>query len=340
LAVQEEGLLFRDFARAEFGRIKARATERNYRKGDLIFSEGDRADYVYFIKSGRVSIFIQKFTAEEEICQLGPGEHFGEMAVFFKDRRTASVSALTDATLLCVDKNAFLQLLKADRAIAHKVNRILAKRNEELIFKENLLDITGISARRLSVGIRGDPSLRETAFTRERYESVVDKVLPLLEPRLEDLLLNRCVYQVFVAFNSGEVRTSSVFDPFSEAIHQANKLVDEAYVERHFPEIPYEEKARMIRRFYAAVAEESAFGAIPGHFRKIFSGYYENWRPVTPAEISDTISRLTALRSIPNYYLRNFTISVARDAIRMQFNCDGTHIVSAEDYRRFIEEAV
>lgn len=323
---------------ADFDKIKARAVGQNYKKGDLIFAEGDTADYVYFIESGWVSIFIQKFTAQEEIAMLGPGEYFGEMAVFYKDKRTASVIAVTDTALLGVDKNAFMELVKADRTIAYKINTILAKRNEELILKENLVDITGIKGKNFHISIKGDPSLRETTFTRERYESVVDKVLPLLEPGLEDLLLNRCVYQIFVAFNSGEVRTSSIFEPFSEEIHQANKLVDKAYIDRHFPEVAYEEKVLMLKRLYRTIADDPVYSSLPDHFKKMFGSYYENWKPVMPGEIANTISRLTTLRSIPNYYLRNFTISMTRDAIRMQFNCDGTHIVSAEDYQRFLEE--
>lgn len=330
--------VFQELSREDFDRIKSRATERKCGKGELIFSEGDTADNVYFIESGRVSVFIRKFNSTEEICQLGPGAYFGEMAVFSNDKRTASISALTDTVLLGVGKKVFLEVLKDDRALSDKINSILARRNEELLLKENLVDITGINARHLHVGISGDPSLRETVFTRERYESIVDRVLPLLEPRLVDLLTNRCVYQVSVAFNSGEVRTSTVFDPFNDEVHQAEKLVDEAYIDRHFANVPYEEKASMIRHLYGAVAGAPAFGALPAHFRKIFSGYYGNWRPVAQEDIVRTISRLSSLRSIPNYYLRNFTMSMIQDAIRMQFNCDGTHIVSAEDYQRFIEE--
>jgi CRP-like cAMP-binding protein len=332
--------VFQELTGSDLDKIRARALRRNYKKGELIFSEGDTADYVYFIESGRVSIFIRKFTVQEEIATLGPGEYFGEMAVFYKDKRTASVAALTDTTLLSVDRNVFMDLVRAERTIADKINSILARRSEELMLKESLVDITGIKGKNFHVSIKGDPSLRETTFTRERYESVVDKVLPLLGPNLEDLLLNRCVYQVFVAFNSGEVRTSSVFEPFAEEIHQANKLVNKVYIDRHFPEVAYDEKVMMLKRIYSAIANDPLFGRLPDHFRKIFSSYYENWKPVLPKEITNTISRLPALRSIPNYYLRNFTMSVTRDAIRMQFNCDGTHIVSAEDYQRFLEENV
>lgn len=329
-----------DLTKSDFDKIRAVAVTKQYRKGDIIFSEGDTADYVYFIESGRVSIFIRKLAAQEEICVLGPGEYFGEMAVFCKDRRTASVEALTDTTVLSVDKNIFLELFRTERTIAEKINTILAIRNEELILKEQIIDVTGLNGSRLGIGIKGDPSMRETAYTRERYESVVDKIMPLLGPSLENLLLNRCVYQVFVAFNSGEVHTSSIFDPFSEEIYQANKLVDEAFVERHFPEVEYGEKAAMLKRLYETIAGDPVFRLLPVHFKKIFNSCYENWRPVPAGEISDAVARLASLRQIPNYYLRNFTISMAQAAVRLQFNCDGTHIVRAEDFRRFTEEAV
>jgi CRP-like cAMP-binding protein len=330
--------VIQELTRSDLDKIKARTVKCSYKRGELIFSEGDAADYVYFIDSGRVSISIKKFAAQEDIAELGPGEYFGEMAILYNGKRTASVTALTDTTLFCADKSTFMGLLKTEWTISRKINDILAKRNEELVLKENLVDITGIRGINLHVSIKGDPSLRETTFTRERYESVVDKVLPLLEQKLLELLLKRCLYQIFVAFNSGEVRTLSIFDPFNEEIHQANKLVDESYVDRHFSKVEYEEKVLMFRRMYRVIAGDPVFGCLPEHFKKIFGSYYENWQPVTPCEITNTISRLTTLRNIPNYYLRNFTINVTRNAIRMQFNCDGTHIVSANDYQKFLEE--
>ncbi len=332
--------ILRELTSADLERIRSLAIRQDYSKGELIFSEGDEPDYIYFIESGRVSVLIKKFTADEEIAVLGPGDCFGEMAVIYNDKRTASVVALEGVVLLRVARDAFIELIRSDRGIADKINSILARRNEELILRESLVDMTGVKGNNLHISIKGDPSLRETTYTRERYESIVDSILPQLEPRLKDLLLNRCIFRVYVGFNNGEVRTSSLFDPFNEEIHQANKLVDGAYLERHFARISYEEKASMLRRLYKAVADDPVFTALPDHFRRIFIRYYENWRPITPEEIVCTISRLTTLRGIPNYYLRNFTISMARDVIRMQFNCDGTHIVSAKDYLHFIDEVL
>ncbi len=55
-------------------------------------------------------------------------------------------------------------------------------------------------------------------------------------------------------------------------------------------------------------------------------------------EIESIMSKLIELRNVPSFYLRNIGINIIQDAIRLQFNCDGTHIVSSEDYQQFIEK--
>ncbi len=323
---------------AEFDKIAALASEKTYPAGATIFAEGDPPDYIYFIRSGRVSVSIQKFTAQEELNILGPGQCFGEMAVLEQTRRTASIRALTDTTVLCMDEQTFLSLCETEGIFSRKIKAILARRNDELTLKENLIESTGMPGRHLHISIKGDPSLRETAFIRGKHESVVDKVLPQLVPRLTDLLLNRCIYQILIHFNSGEISVSSVFDPFHAEIHPANKLADSGYVERHFSRMTFEEKTQLIRRLYSSITKDAAFKGLSEHFRLVYFDSHSNWEPMSPEQIRTAISRLPDLRRIPDFYLRNFMVSVMHDAIRMQFNCDGTHIVGAEDYLQFLDQ--
>jgi CRP-like cAMP-binding protein len=318
--------------------ILAHAKRRTFKKDQKIFSAGDDADYIYFIDSGHVAIVVEKFTTQEIIKFLGPGDYFGEMAVFSKDQRNATVVAQDEVVLMSVEKDSFLSLMRSNRALAEQINAILAQRNEELALKENLLASTGIDGRHLHVSIKGDPSLRESALSRARYESIVDKFLPQLAPCLGVLLLERCVYQLFLGFNNGEVHTSSVFDPFNQEIHPANKLLNESYLDRHFPRIAYDRKADLIRRLYETIQNDKEFEHAPDLQKKIHRDAHARWQPVTPEEIRKTLSQLPALRRIPNFFLRTFTMSIARDAIRLQFNCDGTHIVSSDDYITFLEE--
>jgi CRP-like cAMP-binding protein len=330
--------IFDELDHDELLRIRAHAVERHFAPGELLFAAGDAVDYIYFIEQGQISIFIPRFTTEEEISILGPGDCFGEMAVFYKDRRTASARTLGETSLLSLDKQVFLDLVREDQELADKIHTLLARRNEELVLKESLMESTGIDGGRFRVSIKGDPSLRESAFTRERYESVVDPILPQLVDQLEELLLRRDVLQLFVHFNSGEVRTTSVFDPFREEVHPASRIADAGYNDRHFPLLAYNEKVALIRRTYGFLADDESVAALPALPRRLFTASYNNWEPMEADEIKSAIRRLPELRTIPNFYLRNFTVSMTRDAIRMQFNCDGTHIVSAEDYNRFLDE--
>lgn len=332
--------VFPDLTDDELDLIKSCAVVKSFKQDEVIFQEGDTADFIYFVESGEVGISVQKFTAQEEIKTLGPGDYFGEMAVFAKNRRNATAKAKTDTELSTVDKADFVKLMESSPALKNRIDQVLASRNEELILKESLVDAIGLKGKNLHVSIKGDPSLRESTFTRERYESPVDKILPQLAPVLETLMTERSIYQIFIAFNSGEIRTLGVFDPFFEEIHQASKLLDESYIDRHFARISYEDKTDMIRKLYESIRDNDNFEQQPLHLRNILSKYYKNWQPISKEEISSTLSQLSTLRSIPDFYLRNFTISMTRDAIRMQFNCDGTHIVSAEDYVRFLKENI
>lgn len=330
--------IFDELNATDLACIRSCATRRHFVAGDIIFTEGDPVDYIYFIEEGNISIFILRFTTEQEICVLGPGDHFGEMAVFFKDRRTASARATTDTHLLTLDKSVFLELVGMNPGIAEKINSMLAQRNEELVLKESLMDTTGLGGQKFHLSIKGDPSLRESAFSRERYESIVDPILPELVEQMEELLLRRSVFQLFIHFNSGEVHTLSVFDPFREEIHPATRIADAGYVGRHFPTIEYEDKSDLIRRLYGFLENDDRNGALPELTRRRYGAIYRNWHPTPPEEIRNALARLPELRTIPNFFLRNFALSVTRDAIRMQFNCDGTHIVGVEDYNRFLDE--
>jgi len=327
-----------ELSSSDFEQIRPYSVVQEFQAGDCIFSEGDEAEYVYFIESGKVSIFFQKFTATDEIHTLGPGDYFGEMALILGEKRNASAHAVENTSLLSVAKNEFNVILQGNSNIAAQINALVSDRNEELILRETLISSAGLDGKHLHVSIKGDPSLRETALFRERYESVVDKHLPQLVPCLEDLLLNRCAYQVFIGFNSGEIRTTTLLNPFCEEIHQISKLLDESYRHRHFPAIEYGEKAEIIKQIYQNLTKCEWFESLPSHLHRIWGTHYEDWQPVPAEEISKTLSNLPDLRSIQNYYLRNITIGIVRDAIHMQFNCDGTHIVSTSDYQRFLEE--
>lgn len=209
---------------------------------------------------------------------------------------------------------------------------------EELVLRESIVSATGLNEGSLQIGIKGDPSLRETSLDRKRYESPVDKVIVPLMENLEELMLNRSCYRIFIGFNSGEVRTNSIFDPLREEIHASEKLADKSYLDRHFPRISYEEKIQAMRDIYSAIKNSELFNAVPGYWKSIFNKRHQTWEPMTRNEIHTIMSSIKTMRDLPDFYLRNITICIVQDLVRMQFNCDGTQIISAENYQKFIED--
>ncbi|HID81832.1 MAG TPA: hypothetical protein EYP51_05600 [Thiotrichales bacterium] len=209
---------------------------------------------------------------------------------------------------------------------------------EELVLKEALVSATGLDSNVLQIGLKGDPSLRETALLRERYDSDLDKIYGDLQPALEDLLINHSPYHIFIGFNNAEIRTRSIFDPLREEIHEASKLMDKPYIDRHFPEIPYDEKIQAMRELYDYVLESKYFNRVPEFWKNIFCKRHKAWHPMTTEEIKTIFQTLGVLRNMEDYYLRNVTISIVQSVVRMQFNCDGTQFVKAKDFKQFIEE--
>jgi len=206
------------------------------------------------------------------------------------------------------------------------------------VLRESIVSATGLNKNSLHIGIKGDPSLRETTLDRKRYESPVDKVIVPLMANLEELMLNRSCYRIFIGFNSGEIRTNSIFDPLREEIHLSEKLADKAYLDRHFPKVSFEEKIEAMRDIYSSIKDTKRFGTLPGYWRNIFNKRHETWDPMTQEEIHTILSSIKIMRDLPDFYLRNITICIVQNLVRMQFNCDGTQIISAENYQQFIED--
>ncbi len=211
---------------------------------------------------------------------------------------------------------------------------------EELILKESIVSAAGLDSDQVIVGIKGDPSLRESAPLRKRYSSKVDSLFDQLGPHLEDLMLNRGIYRMFIGFNSGEIRTNSIFDPLRQEIHDAEKLANTEYINRHFPTIRYDEKINLMRQLYTTLRASTQYKNMPIYWQNILNRRSDHWKPLEPENIPHILSTVKHLRDIEEYYLRNITICMVQGIVRMQFNCDGTQIIDARNFQRFLEDNV
>jgi CRP-like cAMP-binding protein len=330
--------IFQDLSEADLDKVHRLVSDVDVAPEEIIFHEGDSADCLYYIDSGTVSLYIERFNSTQEIQEAKAGDWFGEVAVVNQGYRTASAKAKEATRLRKVSSVDFHAFLEQEPEIDAAVHAVVNARNERLVLEEKMLNVAGYCDRDMHISIKGDASLRESAMVRARYESVVDQHLEALTTCFEDLLVNRTAHRIMIGFNNGEIRISTVLDPFSEEFHPALRLLDTSYVERHFPQIDYKRKSEMIRRMYQTIGEDAFFKELPEHLNHGFSNYFNHWQPLPVHEIPKIVSQLPLLRKISNFYARSATINIVKDAIQMQFNCDGSHIVSARAYERFVKE--
>ncbi len=95
--------------------ILARMIEKTYSLGEDIIVQGEKGDFYYVIKSGRVAV-LQKKKGEQEAKQvalLGEGQAFGEEALIRSDPRNATCRAIEETTVYALDKVDFAQVMQA-----------------------------------------------------------------------------------------------------------------------------------------------------------------------------------------------------------------------------------
>jgi CRP/FNR family cyclic AMP-dependent transcriptional regulator len=96
----------------------------SFKAGETIFAEGDRADRVYMVKTGTVSLSKDGQLLEH----AGAGVVFGELALIDRAGRSATAAAETDCELSSIDKRRFWFLVQENPYFAEFVMRTMADR--------------------------------------------------------------------------------------------------------------------------------------------------------------------------------------------------------------------
>jgi CRP-like cAMP-binding protein len=103
--------LFAGLATARLKLIAYTAEVVQFEPGELIVRQGEVASRFYVITSGEVEVVQQVNGQERRLRTLGPGRHFGELALLQNVKRTATVRALTDTTVLAIARQDFTSLV-------------------------------------------------------------------------------------------------------------------------------------------------------------------------------------------------------------------------------------
>jgi CRP/FNR family transcriptional regulator, cyclic AMP receptor protein len=84
-----------------------------YRKNQIVFSQGDPADAVFHVQTGNLKVTIASGRGKEAVASiLGPDQFFGEACMAGQTRRLVTVSAMTDAVVVRIEKPAMRHLMQ------------------------------------------------------------------------------------------------------------------------------------------------------------------------------------------------------------------------------------
>jgi len=109
--------------------LKKNHTSQSYKKGEIIFKEGDKPSGLIWLSEGKVKIFKMSLEGKEQILHIfGPGEPFGEVPVFHGQPFPANAVALVKSKLLFFPRREFVNLVTDNPSLALNLLAMLSLR--------------------------------------------------------------------------------------------------------------------------------------------------------------------------------------------------------------------
>jgi CRP/FNR family transcriptional regulator, cyclic AMP receptor protein len=157
-----------------------------YQTGQVIFSQGDAADSVFYIVRGKIKIAVTSEHGKEAVVALiGERDFFGEGCLIAQPLRLATATSMTDARVMRVEKAEMIRVLHAEPAFAEVFTAHLLTRNSRV--EADLVDhLFNSSEKRLArtllllanFGKEGRPEPITTKITQKMLAEMVGTTQP------------------------------------------------------------------------------------------------------------------------------------------------------------------
>jgi CRP-like cAMP-binding protein len=168
--------LFSAFDREVLMDIVAEAKQVEFERNGVVFEEGDEAEELYVVCSGRIAVGRRSFDGRESLVALmETGDLFGEMPLFDDGSRSASARALERSVVLRIPYSIVRSALDEQPSLLWTVVNLLAQRlraTDSALADAVLLDVTGRTAKRL-LELAGDQSEFQLPITQEELAGLV-----------------------------------------------------------------------------------------------------------------------------------------------------------------------
>jgi CRP-like cAMP-binding protein len=140
--ILKQSPIFAGLNNTELTELSSLAKEKRLVERQMVFWEGDDSNWFYLVSEGKVKIHKTSSTSKDVILSFfGPGEMFGEVAVFENKPYPATAQAITETRLIAINKSDLKLFLLKHPEITMKIVAILSGRLREA--QERLRDLAG-----------------------------------------------------------------------------------------------------------------------------------------------------------------------------------------------------
>jgi len=125
----KRSFIFSELSEEELAELAGLAARRSFAPGEFVFWEGDAPDSFYIVIEGRVKVLKHSSLGKEFIIAFfGPGEMFGEVAVFQDRPYPASAQAAADTKVLRIRREDFLSFVAQRPQVVLRIISVLGER--------------------------------------------------------------------------------------------------------------------------------------------------------------------------------------------------------------------
>jgi CRP-like cAMP-binding protein len=111
----------------------------DYRNGEVVFSQGDHADAIFYVQKGKLKLTVVSDQGKEAVIAiLEEGEFFGEGCLAGQIKRMATATAMTDCVAVRLEKAEMIRVLHDEPVFSELFLRYLLSRNIRI--EEDLVD--------------------------------------------------------------------------------------------------------------------------------------------------------------------------------------------------------
>jgi CRP-like cAMP-binding protein len=150
-----------------------------FRKNEIVFSQGDVADKVFYIQKGKVKVVVMSEQGKEAVVAIfEPGQFFGEGCLIGNAERVSTTTALEDCVITAITKTAMLAALQREPKFSELFMSYLLKRNSRI--EEDLDAESGRAVMSVLAQIAKDPARGVLVVTHDpRIVEFADRIVSI-----------------------------------------------------------------------------------------------------------------------------------------------------------------